>query len=388
MKNFCMPDYRGGSIVNLMSSIARSFNVKNSYVPLKILPPSKIKSKNVVLLVIDGLGYEYLKGRKSVLNDYLVGPMTSTFLPSTACAAVAFMTGVAPQQHGLTGWYMFFKEFGIVSLSLSFCPRMGGKSFNKYGFPIETVFTQEPFQNKLKNKVQCFTVNPTKFLYSDFNRFVAKGSKKLHYKTMDGLFRQIQKAINSGSKRKYIYAYWGNLDGLAHKNGIGSKKVKRHFNQFDKKIRKFIEYIKKTDTTLIITSDHGLIDTPLNKIIKIENHPELKECLTFPPCGDSRVAYCYVRPIKTKQFEKYVKSKLSKYFWMFKGEDLIKKNYYGLGKPNPRLFDRVGDYVLVAKENYIVDSSFKKKKKLNIGHHGGVSRDEMIVPLVVVQPKH
>ncbi|MFH1608023.1 MAG: alkaline phosphatase family protein [archaeon] len=383
IKDFYLPDYNGGSIVNLMSSISQSFGVKSQYKPLKIFP-GNIKSKNVVLLVIDGLGYEYLRKSKSFLNDYLVGEMTSTFLPTTACAAVSLMTGVAPQQHGLSGWYMFFKELGVLSLSLPFSPKYGGRQFSEHEIPIETVFDEKPFQSRIKNKAMCFTINPRGFLKSDFNRQVGKDSEKLFYNNLEGFFRQIKRAISSSNRRKYIYCYWGNLDGIAHKKGIGSRKARSHFNELNKKLKKFIKGIKGTDTTLIITSDHGLVDTSLKYLIKIGKHPGLRECLTLPFCGDARTAYCYVHSFKTKQFEKYVKTKLNKYVWMFKSEDLINKNYYGLGKPNPKLFDRVGDYVLVCKENYAFDNRFRFNKKPNIGHHGGVSKEEMIVPLVLV----
>ena len=52
-----LPNYKDGSIVNLMSSIAGSFGLKTKYKPLKDL--ANIKSKNIVLIIIDGLGYNY-----------------------------------------------------------------------------------------------------------------------------------------------------------------------------------------------------------------------------------------------------------------------------------------------------------------------------------------
>ncbi len=116
MKNIYLPNYKDGSIVNLMSSIAQSFGGKTLYRPLKLLAPKELKnSKNVVLIVIDGLGFEYFRKRKSFLKNYLVGPITSVFLPTTVSAITTFLTGVAPQQHAFTGWFMFLKEAGMVT---------------------------------------------------------------------------------------------------------------------------------------------------------------------------------------------------------------------------------------------------------------------------------
>jgi predicted AlkP superfamily pyrophosphatase or phosphodiesterase len=108
-----LPDYNGGSIVNLMSSIAKACGGKTNYVQLKSLSSEEIKNKNIILLVIDGLGYEYLKkSNANFLKENLKDKMTSVFLPTTACATTTFQTGVAPQQHALTGWFMFLKKRG------------------------------------------------------------------------------------------------------------------------------------------------------------------------------------------------------------------------------------------------------------------------------------
>lgn len=383
---FCLPNYKDGSIVNLMSSIGGAFGWKSGYKELKGFSSKEIKKyKNVVLIVVDGLGYEYLKekGRGSFMNENLKGKMTSVFLPTTACAISSFLTGDAPQQHGYTGWHMNLKEIGVVVAILPFVPRVGGEVLSKQGVDVRKIFGSKSFCSRIKGK--CFSINPGSVVNSDFSKYVSKGSKRLSYKSLNGFFRQIKKVIGGGG-RKYVYAYWNEFDETAHDYGVGSKKTKKHFEKLDREIKKFAESIKVNDTLLIITADHGFIDTPLDRIIWLEKYPKLQECLTLPLCGEGRVAYCYVHPSKIKQFEKYVKGKLSRYCWLYGGEDLIKKNLFGLGKANPKLFDRVGDYVLVCKDNYIIkDKVGEEKKKPHVGHHGGISREEMLVPLVVIE---
>jgi hypothetical protein len=65
--------------------------------------------------------------------------------------------------------------------------------------------------------------------------------------------------------------------------------------------------------------------------------------------------------------------------------DLIKKGYFGLFRPNSRLKDRIGDYVLIMKENYIFkDEMPGEEVNYYIGNHGGVSKEEMFVPLSII----
>ena len=376
-----LPDYHNGSIVNLMSSIAKSFRVKTLYNPLKILPPKKLK-KNIVLIVIDGLGYNYLKGKNTILNKFMKGSMTSVFPSTTGAAIPTFFTGVPAQQHAFTGWFVFLKEIGVVAKSLPFSPRLGGPSFSKAGIKIKNILTQDAFTSKINAK--SFIISGKEIADSDFSKLMSKKAKMLKYKNLNEFFSQLRKAMNFSNSKKYVYAYWSKLDSLNHNYGVNSKKSEKHLKVLIKKLNIFIKNLRK-DTTLIITSDHGFVNTPKDRVIKLEDHPKLKESLTLPLCGESRTVYCYVHPSKADYFEKYVKENLSKYCNIYKSPDLIGKNYFGLFKPNPNLFNRVGDYILICKENYIIKDKLENEKRENhIGHHSGISEDEMLVPLIVV----
>lgn len=388
MKNIYLPNYKNGSIVNLMSSIAQAFGAKTPYNQLKLLSQEEFKnSRNIVLIIIDGLGFEYFRKRNSFLKNYLVGPITSVFLPTTVSAVTTFLTGLAPQQHAFTGWFMHLKEAGIVTqIFPNFSPRIGGSSLSEAGFEMEEILNQPSFFEKLR--AESFNIIPKHIAASDFQKATSKKARILGYGNLNQFFGQIKKAINSSKRRKYIYAYWSKLDSLNHEYGVDSGKANKHFEEIDKKLSRLIALFKNSGTAFIITSDHGFINTPQKDEIKLEDHPRLKECLTLPLCGEGRVAYCYVRPSKAKEFEKYVKIKLKKYCHLFKSEDLINRNYFGLFEPNPKLFDRVGDYIVVLKKNYILKDSIEKnekEKRPHIGHHAGVSKDEMLVPLISVK---
>jgi len=376
------PDYNN-SIVNLMSSIAGAFHKKSTYSELKQLPAKELEnSKNIVLLVLDGLGYKYLMRRGLNLKENLRGKITSVFPPTTASAITTFLTGTAPQQHALTGWFVHLKELGVVTEILPFHPRIGGEEFTRYDIKVEDILEVKPFSEKLG--VSSYIIQPRKISKSSYSRANAKKSKIFSYTNFNGLLRRINSAIKSHHQRKYIYAYWPLLDSIGHKNGIHSKKAQRHLLEMDKKISCFTKKLKGTETTLIITADHGQVDTQKEKLLWLEDHPKLKECLTLPLCGDARTSYCYVHPTKARQFQDYIKRKLSPFCQIYRSEELIKRKYYGLFEPNPKLIDRIGDYVLIMKENYVFrDKILNKKRNFHIGNHGGDSEDEMFVPLIV-----
>ncbi len=380
-----LPDYKGGSIVNLMSSIGNVLGAKpNIYPELRILPSSELKnSQNIVLMVIDGLGFEYLmKKHDSFLKENIRGRITSVFPPTTSAGVGTFLTGVPAQQSGLTAWFMFLKEIGALVKILPFMPRGGNEHLEKREVKMNEILGASAFTSRINAK--SFVINPKMLLGTAFTTATGKRAVHVGCTKFSDYLNKITKAVKSKGKKKYIYAYWPDIDSFSHEFGVGSKKHEKHFKEIDKKIKKFLEKLKGTSTKVIITADHGLQNTPKEKQVWMKDHPKLMECLTMPRSGEGRLAYLYVHPTKAKQFEWYVKTHMDKYCWMFRSQDLIQRNAFGLGAPNKNLFDRAGDYTLVMKENYILKDVIPGEHgDKNIGHHGGVSKEEMYVPLIV-----
>tara|TARA_Y100000310_G_scaffold70812_1_gene66562 strand:- start:346 stop:1515 length:1170 start_codon:yes stop_codon:yes gene_type:complete len=387
MYNFTLPNYKGESIINLMSSISNSFEKKHKYNELRTLDSNELKKfKNVVLIVIDGLGYNFLKNKEnSFLYKNLKSKITSTFLSTTACANTAFLVGYPPQQHALTGWDINLKETGSITTILPFVPLFGGNSLSDSRFKMNQIMDIESFHKGFKG--ECFSLMDEIISDSPFTNYVSKDTKIISTKNYKNTFTKLKELIKKKSnKRKFIHVYFPELDALMHKEGTNNKKVNKLFEDLDMKIKNLSKSIKGTNTKLIIVADHGLIDTTPDKVIWVENIPNLKECLTIPLAGEPRVRDCFIRPSKVKEFENIVKTKLAKYCWCFKGEELIKNNFYGLGEPNKKLLDRVGDYVLIMKSNYTLKDKLAnyKKCKFHKGTHGGVSDNEINVPLILV----
>lgn len=380
------PNYKDGSIVNLMSSIAGAFGKRLKYNQLKLLKSRELrKSKNIVLLVIDGLGSEYLKNKTGFLKENMKGEITSVFLPTTACAITTFATGLAPQEHAVTGWYMNLKEIGMVTTVLPFVPRVIPAPLDYFGISKKDIFKFKKFKNKIK--ASSYTITKQEIKNREINANNENKKRILGYSNLDGFFKQIKTAINKHNKKKYIYAYWPYFDEFSHEFGVKSKETKAHFKKLDKQIEKFVKGLRGTDTALIITADHGLIDSNKKERINLDDYPKIKECLSMPLCGEPRTRYCYVHPDKARQFEKEVKNKLKGKCELFKSKKLVDKNFFGIKKANPELNHRIGDYILIMKDNYIMKDFLLEEPHWYIGNHGGISKEEMLVPLIFIKTK-
>jgi hypothetical protein len=375
------PDYNGGSILNLMASIENALGGKSKYKELRGFDKEEIrKAKNVVLIVLDGLGYEFLMkyGKGSFFNENIIKKITSIFPASTTSAIPMFLTGNPAEVHGMPGWYTFIKEIGTMIIPLPFISRSSGKPLER--IEAKTIFNLSPIFNRIKRK--SYVVNPSVFSNSDFNICSLGKVKPFWYdkKNVKEFFKKTEKVIKKDKGKKYIYSYFSYPDTLIHPYGSKHKKVQDMFKKMNREIKKFIKSIEGTNTLLIITADHGLYD--VSKMFDVKKHPKFEECLTMPICGDGRCAFAYVKPSKTKQFEKYCRGKLRNALIMYKSKDFVKK--FGLVKPGKRFMERIGDYVLVMKEPWAIrDYLINGGPSQNIGRHGGFSKEEMFVPLIL-----
>jgi predicted AlkP superfamily pyrophosphatase or phosphodiesterase len=383
-----LPNYRDSSIVNLMSSLLHAFEGTSDYAPLALLPASSLSdTRNVILMVFDGFGYEFLLKQESgsIFHKNLRGKMTSVFPSTTAAGVTTFLTGLAPQQHAVTGWFMHLKELGGVATTLRFRPRCCDASLRRDGVRPDILYGN--YANSFRQiRRHTYSLQHKELSDTDYTTSMNPFSEKIPFTSFYGCLRQIQTIITSHDERKFILAYWDGIDARSHDCGTESLEVIRHYYELAEGIASLVKALVDTDTTLIITADHGLIDTEPSKTIQVKHHPGLRETLILPLCGEPRVAYCYVRPSKIEQFEEYVEQHFTGMGELYRSEKLIHKGWFGLFEPDLRLSERIGDYVLIMRENYVIrDFLLGEEENFHKADHGGVSKEEMFVPLIVIQ---
>lgn len=379
------PEYGGASIVNLMASVIASRGGRPGYPMLEGFDTDSLAAvRTLVLLVIDGLGYRHLTAHAEVapaLRRHLRARMTTVFPATTAAAIPTFLTGLAPQQHGLTGWHMHFREIGTVAAVLPFRPRCGGRSLRDGGVTPQLLLGLSPLYDRLADR--SWVIAPERIAHSDFNAAASGCAQRGGYRTLDELCERVLAAA-AVPVRKFVYVYYPELDTLAHVHGIGSGEVLGELDRIDAAFEALVRALRGTDTTVLLTADHGFIDSTPDTRVTLQNHPDLAGMLTLPLCGEPRVAYCYVDPDRCRDFEDYATTHLSTGFDLVRSRDLIAQGWFGPGAPHPRLAARVGHYVLLARDNWtLTDLTLGEKPHVQVGAHGGTTEDEMYVPLVV-----
>ncbi len=381
-----LPDYDGGSLVNLMASVLGAFGAAPERPQLRKLPAADLAAaRHVVLLVVDGLGYRYVERHAapgSALRRHLRGSLTSVFPSTTATAITALHTGLAPREHGLTGWFTWLGEAGVTAV-LPFRRREGGVPLGALGVAPADVFVGPPLFDRLQ--AETWVVSPRSIIDSDYNRAHCGGARRVGYGELEELFGLAAAAVRESRGRAYVYAYTPEFDAMAHVFGVGSRQCLDVLRRVEAGFEALLAALAGTDTAIVVTADHGFIDTVPERRLDLADFPALAELLDAPLWGEPRVAFCRVRPGAADEFGRRAGELLGGMARAYPSAELVEAGWFGPAPSHPRLAERVGDWTLVMERDYTLrDWLAGERRFVQVGIHGGVSEDEMLIPLVAV----
>lgn len=378
------PDYTRCP-VNIISSVRKYYRAPIAYPTLPKLDAHLDKFyKNVVLIVLDGMGTAMLEENlppTSFLRRNLTENLTSVFPSTTAAAMTSCYTGVSPNEHAWLGRSLYFKEFCrtvdvFTNLDSYTKTPVANTSAAEFVMPYETIY--EDIAASIIDGVQPFTITPEKVSISE------RGNIR---KTADTFERvcELIKMICATKQHTFTFVQWNSPDEIAHKDGCRGEKTAETLKSINKQLEALCGGL--TDTLFIISAGHGLTD--ITEEIKINYIPEIMECLVIPPFVESRAAACFVKNDRKTDFERAFHNYLGNDFLLMSKSDILSKGLLGGGKTHPKVTDFIGDYMICA----IADKSVKyltlnaKPKPMEKAGHGGLTEDEMIIPLIIVPTK-
>lgn len=382
MAKYFLPDY-SNSYVNVISSVAKKYNVDTGHQTIKEL--DKVlshKTKNVVVILLDGLGLDVLEHnlpKDSFLRRHLLKEISAVFPTTTTAGTMCYKTGLTPIEHGWLSLFLYFKEVGeSVNLYLntgaySRKPELLNNIAEKVlGF--ENIY--EKIEEKTKQKVKAYGVsipeardlfgNITQITYDSFSEMCS-----------------MLKTLCSLDGQKVIYAYHNNPDNTMHHYGPHSKEVSSLLLDIDAELEEL--YNNCPNTTFILSADHG--QSYVEKVFDLSTYPDLDNTLLMPPTGGPRAFNIFVKRGRDAEFKRLIKKYLGDEFVLFSKKEVLEMGLFGDGVPHPKVDDFMGDYWLVSvgKSNLCYTTLYKQDISQPVGAHGGLTKEELIVPLIVFQ---
>lgn len=333
----------------------------------------------VLFLVIDGLGARFLSecGQGSTLLAHRAGEISSVFPSTTASAMTTLYTGVAPAVHGLNGWFIHDRRFGGVIAPLPMMYRSGGAL---EAFRLLPRLCPQPSMFKgAKRKVSY--VSPQAIAFSRFSQRHAQGAHVRPYTGLDDMHDAIVEEVRSLRSGGLVFAYYPVFDAISHQYGCRSPQALERFQRVDAMFSRLCEALSGAGVHVVVSADHGFIDSAPEREVRAD--ARLAEMLEAPLFGERRLAFCAVRAGAHADFESWAAQELAGKAVAVRGADCIEAGFFGPGRYNARLFERVGSHVLLMEPGWtIVDEVEGEQQHVMIGVHGGLTADEMRIPLI------
>lgn len=372
------PDY-DRSILSTTASILRHYGAEANYPTLPELDAQlATQPRHVALIIIDGAGVIPTDSAllpDSYLRAHRAATVTSIFPSTTTAATTSYYNGLSAYEHGWLGWQLYFKEYAsdvVTFMRTSYHTRrpIEGPQPAVQLMPYETVF------DKIKRAAPDIMLRT---LYA-FDSYCEHGAdEKIRISDFSDLCHRIAEISRKPDERGYTIAYWGEPDTSMHEYGVGSPEALSQFRQIDARLRQLSNEL--TDTLLIVTADHGLINSATHDIAAM---PEIMDCLVLPPSIEGRAAGFYVKPHRRRAFERAFQERFGDAFLLLSRADVYRTGLFGRGARHPKFDDFIGDYVACATGGASIGFGVPGVAGHSlIGLHAGLTEDEMLVPVVI-----
>lgn len=380
------PDYQGGSLLNLMQTLSLELGGPDlGHAPLRGDALAGIgRHRHVCLILIDGLGEAQLSrlGPDSQLRALQRATLGSVFPPTTAAAVVTVMTGRAPAEHGLIGWHLLHGEEIIAPLPLYVRHPRGSASAPQA--LADSLFRAPPLFDRLGRR--AVYAQPAFINDSPCSRYHAGACERMAYRDPADAFAQLAHRL-AGEEPAFHYLYLPQLDTLMHEKGPDSDEARQLLAELDGHFAALIATAARHDAALVAIADHGFVAAPEAQWLDLNADAELYGLLARPLSGETRLAYCHVRPGQAERFIALAGERLGHACWVLPSRLLLEAGVFGPGPAHPDLARRCGDAVLIAKPGWNIRDILPGEKALRLaGVHAGAHPDEAAIPLIVYRP--
>ena len=335
-------------------------------------------AKRIVCILVDGLGAENILQRSGhapwLSAQIKSGAVSHAGFPSTTSANIAsFATGLTPGEHGLIGHQVFDRFFDEKINLLT--------GWNERTDPAIWQPNQTVSEMAFEAGISCNVIGHEEYRSTGYTSATMRKAEYIAAESMADRFDAARSILNAAGE-SITYLYIPELDKYGHRNGWQSAGWANLLEELDGHLAKLAATLPK-DCAMVVTADHGMIDSDLEQRLVIDAAVEQGGLLEWFG-GDTRVAYLYLKDPSAADAMQQSLETQSAFYQAVLTKDAIEANWFG---PVGQLASqRLPEVVLLARSNFtLFHSVYSKKRSIEmIAHHGGLSSNELRIPLIRV----
>jgi hypothetical protein len=332
------------------------------------MPETVEGARQIVLLVLDGLGWEQLRAREH-LAPFLasgVGGMITSVAPSTTAAALTSLaTGLPPAVHGVVGYRLHLR--GEVLNVLQW--RLDGADARRSVPPRR----MQPFPAFPRHGTPTPVVVRADYAPTGFTA-AHLGASPLHgWYTPSGVAVEVRRLVQGGER--FVYAYYDGIDRVAHARGLGEHHD-AELRVVDRLVGDVFDGLPP-GAALVVTADHGQVEVGASIAVV---GPSVMEGVVLMS-GEGRFRWFHTRTGATDDVAAAAEESFGGIAWVRTFEQIVEDGWLG-GEPTPEVAARLGDVCVVPFEpTALLDPADTGEQRL-VARHGSLTAAEMQVPLL------
>ncbi|GAC1362419.1 MAG: alkaline phosphatase family protein [Ktedonobacteraceae bacterium] len=408
-RHFVQPRYDSYCFSNLPTTIEYLLTGTGQItLPRDVFGDLPTQYNKVVFFFIDAFGWRFFERYaekysflKTILAQGVASKLTSQFPSTTAAHVTCMHTGLDVGQSGVYEWsyYEPLVDDIISPLIFSYAgDKLQRNTVKQAGIPSADFFPTQTFYQTL----QAQGVNSHVFQYqaytpSTYSDIVFRGAKAYPYRTLQDAFAQLAQLLTTpGTGPAYHFLYFDRIDAVCHNQGPASKAfddaVDACLSAMDQIFYKNVRG-KARDTLLIMTADHGQVEVNPRQVYYLNQQmPDIQQYFKvnrkghpLVPAGSARDMFLHVKEEHVESVLTELQQRLQDRAEVYRTQKLIDQCFFGMQEPGRAFRERVGNVVILPYKNETVWWYEEGKFDMHFqGHHGGLTPEEMEIPLLLL----
>lgn len=363
-----VPSYDGPNLAGLVPSLLAAPEHRPDWLP----EPAR-HAGQVVLLVVDGLGWLQLQERRHLaphLSALTGGPITTVVPSTTATALTSLTVGVAPAGHGIVGYRLVVA--GPTGSEVMNVLRWRTVSGDARPFVDPATFQPVPPFGGRRVPV----VSKSDFVGTGFTEAHQRGAPVAAWSVASSLVVEVRRLLAAGEP--LVYAYYEGVDKIAHIRGLGA-----HYDAelvaVDRIVGDLLESLP-AGAALAVTADHGQVEVG-SRAALIDPRVVAETAMLS---GEARFRWLHVLPDGSGGVERLSAVAEEIYgheAWVVTAERMDADGWFG-DALSPVVRARLGDVALIPFEPVAYLDPLDGGDARLVCRHGSLTPDEMLVPLL------
>ncbi len=372
MSGFVEPAYHEHALSDVLPAVASALGVESL---IRDLGGSSLRlpdAASYVVFLVDGLGSELLSRYRHAAPflSSLMSIVGTAGVPSTTATSLTSLgTGLAPGRHGLVG---FTARVPGTELLLDHL------RWDRDVDPLEWQPHQTAFSMLAAEGVAVTIVNKREFRGSGLTVAATRGGEFVGANRVGERIACVLSAACRSPSMTYLYD--GDLDWTGHKYGVASTAWLQQLAMVDAEAEQLREALPSS-TRLVIVADHGMVDSPVDSRIDVDERLELRDGVALVG-GEARFRHLYCRRGAADEVAVTWREILGDRATVLTRDQASARGWFGPVDPGVRL--RIGDVVVACHADTAImcSQSFPYENTL-VGVHGSLTPDEMLIPILV-----